>query len=121
LLEIIRKPLNQILIHQVVRYSTPEALARTVVVQSSPGQPASLSWADGVIYKVLPPPFFLSELLSKEYIEGKLHVSIIYTEMPTFKSTIHAAEENISIPILNESDNTEAKAIITWLKTQKPT
>ncbi len=90
-----------------------------MVVQSSTGQPLSLSWIDGVVYRVLPPPFFISDLLAKEYLEGKLHLSVLYAEMPTFKSTIHAAEENIAIPVLNESDNPEAKAIITWLKKQK--
>ncbi|MCL4437296.1 MAG: hypothetical protein M1503_04805 [Thaumarchaeota archaeon] len=119
MVEIISKPLTQIAVHQIIRYQTPESLARTVVVQSSTGQPLSLSWIDGIVYRVLPPPFFISELLSKEYLEGKLHLSVLYAEMPTFKTTIHAAEENITIPVLNESDNTEAKALVTWLKKQK--
>jgi hypothetical protein len=38
--------------------------------------------------------------------------------MDTFRPSIHAAEEKIQIPILDESDNKEAKSIADWLKQQ---
>lgn len=106
------------MVHQFVKYGSPESLARTVVVQSSPGQPVSLSWIDGIAFKIVSPPFVISDLFAKEFLEGRLHVSILYAEMTAFKPSIHAAEENISIPILNDSSNREARAIVDWLKRQ---
>jgi hypothetical protein len=117
MVEILSKPLNHIVIHQTVKYDSAETLARSVVVQSSAGQPVSLSWIGGIVFKIVSPPFVISDLLAKEYLEGRLHVSILYSAMPVFKSSIHVAEENISLPVLNESNNAEAQTIVSWLKT----
>ena len=103
---------------QLVKYNTPESLARNVVVQAGASQSVSLSWVNGVVFKIITPPFIISELLAKEFVEGKLHVSILFAEMDTFKPSIHAAEEKIQIPILDDSNNKEAKAITEWLKEQ---
>jgi hypothetical protein len=116
--EILNKPLNQIVIRQSVKYNSPEDLARTVVVQAGASQSVSLTWVNGIVFKISPPPFIISELLAKEFVEGRLHISVLSAEMPNFKPSIHASEEKIQIPILNESNNEEAKSIANWLKQQ---
>ncbi len=118
MVDILNKPLSQIVVRQLVKYNTPESLARNVVVQAGASQSVSLSWVNGVVFKIITPPFIISELLAKEFVEGKLHVSILFAEMDTFKPSIHAAEEKIQIPILDDSNNKEAKAITEWLKEQ---
>jgi hypothetical protein len=109
-------PLNEIIVHQYVKYESPEALARTVVVQVGSTQSVSLSWVDNIAFKILSPPFVISELLSKEFVEGKLHISILYAEMNKFKPSIHTSEEKLQVPVLDESGNNEARAIVDWLK-----
>jgi len=101
-----------------VKYNSPESLARTVVIQGGASQSVSLTWVNGIIFKIITPPFIISEFLAKEFVEGKLYVSLLYSEMANFKPSIHAEEEKIQIPILNESNNREAKAIADWLKKQ---
>jgi len=118
LIEITYRPLKQIFVRQYVKYNSPEDLARSVAIQSGAMQPASLSWISGVVFRIASPPFIVSELLAKEFIEGRLHISILYADMPVYHPTIHAAEEKVLIPVLNESSNTEAKQIIDWLKKQ---
>lgn len=118
MVEILHKPLSQILVHRYMKYSSPESLARTVVVQSGAGQSLSLSWADGVAFKTISPSFVISELLAKEFVEGRLRVSVLYADMNAFKPVIHAAEEKIQVAILDESGNKEAKALVDWLKKQ---
>lgn len=118
MVDILYKPLNQIIIRQQVKYSSAEALARAVLVQWG-SMPVSLSWVDGLVFRITSPPFIMSELLAKEYVEGKLHVSILYADMPAFQPSIHAAEEKIQVPVLNESANMEAKAVVEWLKKNK--
>ncbi|MEE9586352.1 MAG: hypothetical protein V3W09_05555 [Nitrososphaerales archaeon] len=118
MVEIKHKPLSQIVVHQYVKYGSPEELARTVVVQSGATQSVSLSWIDSMVFKIISPPFIISELLAKEFIEGRLHVSILYADMNSFDSSIHAAVEKIKIPVLDESRNKEAQVIVDWLKRQ---
>jgi len=105
-------------IRQFVKYNSPEDLARTVVVQAGASQSVSLTWVNGIIFKIIPPSFIISELLAKEFIEGRLHVSVLFSEMAIFKPSIHASEEKIQIPILNESNNKEANSIANWLRQQ---
>lgn len=109
-------PLNEIVVHQYVKYGSPEALARTVVVQVGATQAVSLSWVNNIAFKIISPPFVISELLSKEFVEGRLHISILYADMDKFKPIIHTAEEKLQVPILDESGNNEARAIVDWLK-----
>jgi|TARA_B100001964_G_C14099125_1_gene538468 hypothetical protein len=118
MVDILNKPLSQIVVRQFVKYSSPEVLARNVVVQAGASQSVSLTWVNGIAFKIITPPFIISELLAKEFVEGRLHVSLLYAEMDTFRPSIHAAEEKIQIPILDESDNKEAKSIADWLKQQ---
>ena len=106
------------MIRQFVKYNSPEDLARTVVVQAGASQSVSLTWVNGIIFKIIPPSFIISELLAKEFIEGRLHVSVLFSEMAIFKPSIHASEEKIQIPILNESNNKEANSIANWLRQQ---
>ncbi len=118
MVDIVNKPLSQIVVRQFVKYSSPEALARIVVVQAGAAQSVSLIWVNGIAFKIMTPPFIISELLAKEFVEGRLHVSLLYAEMDTFMPSIHATEEKIQIPILDESNNREAKVISEWLKQQ---
>ena len=118
MVDILNKPLSQIVVRQFVKYSSPEVLARNVVVQAGASQSVSLTWVNGIAFKIITPPFIISELLAKEFVEGRLHVSLLYAEMDTFRPSIHAAVEKIQIPILDESNNKEAKAIADWLKHQ---
>ena len=106
------------MIRQFVKYNSPEDLARTVVVQAGASQSVSLTWVNGIIFKIIPPSFIISELLAKEFIEGRLHVPVLFSEMAIFKPSIHASEEKIQIPILNESNNKEANSIANWLRQQ---
>ncbi len=119
LVEVLHKPFKQIFLHQYVEYDSPEALARTVALQSGATQSVSLSWADGLVFKIISPPFVISELLEKDFMEGKLHISVLYTQMPKFKPTINAAEEKIQVPVLDESNNKDALVIVDWLKNQR--
>jgi hypothetical protein len=118
MVDIINRSLSQIFVHQQVKYKTPEALARTVVIQSGTSQSVSLSWVDKIVFKVISPPFIISELLAKDFVEGKLHVSILFAEMDVFKHSIYAEEEKIQVPVLDESPNKDAKYIAEWLKRQ---
>jgi len=118
LTDISYRPLKQIVVRQYVKYRSPGELARTVAIQSGAVQPASLSWVDGIIFKIASPPYVISEALAKEYIEGRLHISIFYADMPIYQPTVQAAEEKVLIPVLNESSNAEAKQIVEWLKKQ---
>ncbi len=106
------------MIRQFVKYNSPEDLARTVVVQAGASQSVSLTWVNGIVFKIIPPSFIISELLAKEFIEGRLHVSVLFSEMASFKPSIHASEEKIQIPILNESNNKEANSVANWLRQQ---
>ena len=36
--------------------------------------------------------------------------------MPTFTSTINSPQENIVVPVINNSSDSNEKALITWIK-----
>lgn len=119
MVEVTYQPLKQVLVYERVKHRSVEALARAVAIESGGMQSPYLCWNDGVAFKLSPPPIFtMSETFAKEFLDGKLHVSVDYAVMPQYKATVNAAEEKVIIPILDDSPSPLAKQVVAWIRSQ---
>lgn len=62
----------------------------------------------------------MSETLAKEFLDGKIWVEVEFADMPQFKGTVNSAEENVLLPIVDNSIDRDEYTLIEWLKKQPP-
>jgi hypothetical protein len=117
MVEISHRPLKEIVVYEAVKRRNAEELARLIVAESGPMQSQSIRWADGIAFRVSMPPIFLSsETLAKEFLDGKIFVSIDYAPMPVYKVTINSAEEKVLLPVIDDSVDPNSKELVAWIK-----
>lgn len=114
MVEIIHQPFKQLIIMDYTIYSKPEALASTLSLAISAGQPAALYWCEGVaFYPALLPPE--TEGLANEYLKGRIYATLVaFAIMPTFQQTIKVG--GIEVPVIDMTPNSTMREIARWLK-----
>jgi len=109
--------MKEIVISEVTKYASPEALAQNFAFLVRGGQPAALAWAEDLIFFVLPiPP--VTEAMAKEYLDGRTHYgSVMYAEMSPYRPVIRV--NALEIPVIDASVNESTRILATWLKGRK--
>lgn len=117
MVEVKHRPIKEIVVYECVKYESPEDLARAVAIEAGTIHPASLRWANGIVFKLSIPDFLLSsDVMTKEFIEGRLYVSLGYSDMPEFSPKVHSKEERVIVPVLDESSSEIAQSITKWVR-----
>ena len=121
MVQITFKPMKEFVIYRHIRFRNAGELARRAVIEGSPMQPAHLKWINGVVYRTIyPAAFLMSETLAKEFTEGRVWLEVEYADMPQFKGTVNTTEENIIVPVVDNSIDRDEYELIAWLKKLPP-
>jgi len=112
------QPINEIIIHELVKVNSIEdflSIKTNNVPLGNSAPPAR--WADGILYE--PQGFPPTPEIIKDQMEGRIHFAAIeYTEMPQFKPYLKNTTNNVLLPIIDMSHNAATKQIAIWLKGQ---
>lgn len=117
MVDIIHKPLKEIVVIECVQLKKVEELARPLGFLVGSGQIAGLNWAEGIVFmfNIINP---VTEHMSKEYMDGKIYCpSIPFVIMPEYKPTIKTTE-GLIIPIIDVTLYPSLKTLALWLKKQ---
>ncbi len=121
MVQIISRPIKEFVVYRYIKFRSAGELARRAVIEGSPMQPAHLKWINGIVYRTIyPAASLMSETLAKEFLDGKIWVEVEFADMPQFKGTVNSAEENVLLPIVDNSIDRDEYTLIEWLKKQPP-
>jgi len=121
MVQITSRPIKEFVVYRHLKFRNVGELARRAVIEGSPMQPAHLKWINGVLYRTIyPAASIMSETLAKEFTDGKIWVEVEYADMPQFKGTVNTSEENVIVPVVDNSIDREERELIEWLKKLPP-
>ena len=117
-MKISSRPVKEYIISSLIKHDSPDNQARRTAIQSHSMTSPYVKWIDGLVYRLLNLTFGgVDERLTEQFVDnGIIWVDIEYAEMPTFTSTINSPQENIVVPVINNSSDSNEKALITWIK-----
>ncbi len=108
-------PIKEVVIMEYIKYSSPEELVKNMIL--SPGQPAVLYWAEGVVFYPIPlvPN---NERIVDELLKGRIFWSVVsFAAMPSY-STMIAAEKGPEALVINVSRSRVLSEVARWLGEQ---
>ncbi|MEM2910745.1 MAG: hypothetical protein QXO01_06760 [Nitrososphaerota archaeon] len=113
MVEIIYRPIQQLIILECIKYKSPSELLQSLIL--APGQPAVLFWAEGVLF--LPAPLSPSaEFFAEELTKGRMYwTSISFTLMPGYQDKI-LIEKGPEASVINVSSSPTLRQVAKWLK-----
>jgi len=121
MVQITSRPIKEFIVYRHIKFRNAGELARRAVIEGSPMQPAHLKWVSGILYRTIyPAASVMSETLAKEFADGRIWVEVEYADMPQFKSTVNTSEENVMVPVVDNSMDKEERELIEWLKKLTP-
>ena len=117
-MKISSKHVQEYVISNLIKHDSPDNLARRTAIQSHSMASPYVKWIDGVVYRIQNLTFSgIDDQLSEQFIDkGILWVDIEYAEMPIFTSTITSPQENIVVPVIDNTSDSNEKALIAWIK-----
>ena len=116
------KPLKEYVVYNLIKHDSPDNLARRTAIESHSMSSPSVKWIDGIVYKLTyPAQEFLSDNFAEQFFEGVLWIEVEFAEMTNFTTTINSQQENIVVPVVDNSNDNNEKALINWLKTRGDT
>jgi len=121
MVQITSRPIKEFIVYRHIKFRNAGELARRAVIEGSPMQPAHLKWISGILYRTIyPAASVMSETLAKEFADGRIWVEVEYADMPQFRSTVNTSEENVMVPVVDNSMDKEERELIEWLKKLTP-
>lgn len=113
MVEIIYRPIQQIIILECIKYKSPSELLQSLVL--APGQPVILFWAEDVLF--LPTPISPSmEFFAEELAKGRIYwTSVSFTLMPVYQDKI-LTEKGPEANVINVSSSPTLREVAKWLK-----
>ena len=117
-LKISSKQIQEYVISSLIKHDSPDNLARRTAIQSHSMASPYVKWIDGIVYRIQNLTFSgIDDQLSEQFIDkGILWVDIEYANMSSFTSTITSPQENIVVPVIDNSNDSNEKALIAWIK-----
>ena len=114
MVNVVYRPLKEIVILDYTAYEKPEPLAAILSLSVGSGQPAILSWAEGIVF--IPAPLSAdTEKLAAEYLEGRIYwTTVAFAPMATYQSSIKVG--GLEIPVIDASMNHTIRDVARWLK-----
>lgn len=117
MVQITFKPIKEFVVYRTTKFRNAGELARRAVIEGSPMQPAHLKWVNGIVYRTIyPAASLMSETLAKEFTEGKVWVEVEYADMALFKGIVNTTEENVMVPVVDNSIDKDETELVDWLK-----
>ena len=121
MVQITSRPIKEFIVYRHVKFRNAGELARRAVIEGSPMQPAHLKWTSGIVYRTIyPAASVMSETLAKEFADGRIWVEVEYADLSQFKSIVNTSEENVMVPVVDNSIDKEERELIEWLKKLTP-
>ena len=121
MVQITSRPIKEFIIYRHMKFRNAGELARRAVIEGSPMQPAHLKWISGILYRTIyPAASVMSETLAKEFADGRIWVEVEYADLSQFKSIVNTSEENVMVPVVDNSIDKEERELIEWLKKLTP-
>jgi hypothetical protein len=117
MVEIVHRPLKELVIMDYTRYPSAEALATALSFAVGPGQPVALYWCEGVVFVAYPlPPE--TEAVAREYLEGRVYwVNVSFALMENYQASIHPTRaRGLEVPVIDMSANPTMRKAARWLK-----
>lgn len=102
-----------------MRYESPQGFAENVVSETPKGNPIPrLFWANGILFRHF--PYFPSEVISQQLIEGILNVDHIeYAQMKEYRKEI-AVTPNQKVKVLNVTNHTVFNDLTSYIAKNTP-
>jgi glutamine cyclotransferase len=102
LVKVTFKPWEEVVIHETIKYTLSDLIARSSLGVQPGGLAAPLNWAEGVAFgyeSMLP-----NDEITRELLQGKVHWNVVgWALMPDYKNVILIADINAKIPVIDVS------------------
>ena len=117
MVEIVIEPWKKIVIHEIIEHKIEDFLKMRIVGVPPGGRAAPITWANGVIFAIVGFPNSGESL--KEKIKGVIHyANVSFAIKPEFEDKIDDKEQNITIPLIDVSENETLIQLTDLLKKQ---
>lgn len=117
MVEIEYKPIQKIIVHEIMQNSMDEFLDNFVRPVPPNIPPVIARWIDGVVFIFQSYP--RSPETMRESLEGTVHWEIVnFTEMNEYMETLVNPRNQSMIKVIDNSSNTAVSDFIRWLKRQ---
>lgn len=117
MVEIEYKPVQKIIVHEIIKNTYDEFLDNFAIPQPPNVPPAMARWIDGVLFmfKGYPP----SQEILQDNIQGTIHWELVnFTEKENFETPLMNPRTNGTLEVKDNSANTAVADFIRWLKRQ---
>jgi len=119
-MKITYEPFEEIIIKDYVKFEKLDDLIYAFAQLRAVGQPASLNWAQGVVFihAVMEPT---TDELVEEYLKGRLYyIGVSFALMDEYEPfvTYKSPQGEIAVPIINVSSSQILSELAKWLKKQ---
>jgi hypothetical protein len=102
LVKVTFKPWEEVVIHEAIKYTLSDLIARSSLGVQPGGLGAPLNWAEGVAFR--PNAMLMNDEITRELLQGKVHWNAVeWALMPEYKNVIPIADINAKIPVINVS------------------
>jgi hypothetical protein len=117
LVKVTFKPWEEVVIHETIKYTLSDLIARSTLGVQPGGLAPPLNWAEGIAFRhVLMVP---NDEITRELLQGKVHWSVVeWALMPEYKHVIPIADINAKMPVIDVSANAILCEIARALKGQ---
>ncbi|WP_299291239.1 hypothetical protein [Nitrosopumilus sp.] len=117
MVEIEYKPIQKIVVHEIMKNSMDEFLDNFVRPIPPNVPPVIARWIDGIVFIFQSSP--RSPETTRESLEGTVHWEIVnFTEMNEYMETLVNPRNQSMIKVIDNTSNTAVSDFIRWLKKQ---
>ena len=113
-------PFNEIVIKDCMKFEELNDLIYAFAQLRAVGQPASLNWAEGVVFiHVVMQP--ITDELVEEFLKGRLYyIGVQFALMDKYQPSVtyKSTQGEIAVPIINVSSSQLLSELAKWLKTR---
>jgi hypothetical protein len=104
LVKVTFKPWEEIVIHETIKYTLSDLIARSTLGVQPGGLAPPLNWAEGVAFRYEAMP--MNDEITRELLQGKVHWNVVqWALMPEYKNVIPIADISAKMPVINVSAN----------------
>jgi hypothetical protein len=117
------EPFKEIVVKDYTKFENLQDLIYAFAQLRVAGQPASLNWAEGVVFihAILAPN--TSEIVAEDFLKGKLYyISVNFALLDKYEPqvTYKSPHGEVAVPIINVSSSYTFSELAKWLKSQSP-
>ena len=96
------KPWEEVVIHESIKYTLSDLIARSCLGVQPGGLAPPLNWAEGIAFRQIVMP--MNDEVTRELLQGKVHWNAVeWALMPKYQNVIPIADINAKMPVINVS------------------